>query len=72
MPGAGIVCSLSGFVRLLRRSSGSERKLALPDKHQVADVNDRVRQISENADGISPEKKIQKHHDATGDAPEPE
>src|SRR5580700_8439824 len=49
--------SSSGFVRLLRGSSGSECKLALPDKHQIADVNDGVRQISENADGIPPEKK---------------
>src|SRR5258707_7954428 len=63
--------SLSGFAGMLRRRRGGERELAFSDEHQVANVNERIWQICENADGIATENKIHAHQHAAGNAPIP-
>jgi hypothetical protein len=64
--------SLSGFARVLRGRGSGESKLAFTDQHQVANVNKRVREISQDADGIASENEVQAHERASGDAPVPE
>ena len=63
---------LAVFPRRLRRAGRGKRETAFTNQHQIANVNDRVRQIRQDPDRIAPEKKIDKHDDAPGDAPVPE
>ena len=57
---------------MLRGCGSGESELALPDQHQIANVNKRVWKVSQYADGVPPEKKINAHERATRDAPIPE
>jgi len=57
---------------MLRRGSSGESELAFPNQHQIANVNQRVWEVSQYADGIPSENKIQAHQHASGNAPVPE
>src|SRR6202022_1235089 len=57
--------------RMLRRRRSGIGELFFPDEHQIANVNDRVWQVGEDANGIAPKKKIQKHQETATDAPVP-
>jgi hypothetical protein len=57
---------------MLRGCSSGESELAFPNQHQIANVNKRVWKVSQYADGIPPENKIQAHQHASGNAPVPE
>ena len=43
-----------------------------PDKHQIANVNQRVREIGQDANRIAPENEVNAHERASGNAPVPE
>src|SRR5262249_40072319 len=64
--------SLSRLTRMLRRRRGSKREFALPNQHQIPNVNKRVREIRENPNWIAPENKVNAHEHASGNAPVPE
>ena len=57
---------------MLRRRSSGKSELAFPYQHQIANVNKRVWKVSQYADGVPSENKIQAHQRATSDAPVPE
>jgi hypothetical protein len=57
---------------MLGRCGRGESKPALPNQHQIANVNERVGEIRQNANRISSENKIETHEDASGNAPVPE
>src|SRR5206468_440318 len=63
---------LARFAWMLRGCSSSESELAFPYQHQIANVNKRVWKVSQYADGVRPENKIQAHQHASGNAPVPE
>jgi len=63
---------LAVFARRLRRAGCGISEPTFPNQHQIADVNDRIGQISQDSNRIAPEKKIQEHDDAAGDTPVPE
>jgi hypothetical protein len=56
---------------MLRGCSSGESELAFPDQHQIANINKRVWKVSQYADRVPPENKIQAHQNASGDAPVP-
>src|SRR5437868_14256367 len=56
---------------MLRGRGRGERELAFSDAHQVANVNQRVWQIRENANGVATEDEVHAHEHATGTAPIP-
>jgi hypothetical protein len=64
-------CSLTRFARVLRGRGSSRSRSAFPNQHQITNVNEGVRQISEDANGISLENKVEAHDHTTGDAPIP-
>src|SRR5439155_8523192 len=64
--------SLSGLAWFLRRRSCGQSKLAFPDKHQVADVYQRVGEIGQNPDGVPFENEVETHDHAAANAPIPE
>src|SRR5438046_10509521 len=57
---------------MLRRTSGRISELSLTNQHEIANVNDRVRQIRDHPDRVAPEKEIQEHDDTAANAPVPE
>src|SRR5437773_1623263 len=57
---------------MLRRCGRGEREPPFSDEHQIANVNQRVWQICENADGVPTEDEVHAHQDAAGNAPVPE
>src|SRR5439155_11151960 len=57
---------------MLRGRGGGEGEFAFPDQHQIADVNQRVRQIRQDANRIAPENEVNAHEGASGNAPVPE
>src|SRR5215472_9807734 len=57
---------------MLRGRGRGEREPAFSDEHQVANVNQRVWQIRENADGVATEDEVHAHEHAAGNAPVPE
>src|ERR1043166_1808736 len=59
------------LARTLRGRCRSERKFASLNQNEIADVNERVRQISKDADRIAPKHKVKTHDDTAGDAPAP-
>ena len=59
------------FAGMLRRRGGGEGKFAFPDQHQIANVNQRVWEISENSNRIAPENEVNAHKNASRDAPVP-
>src|SRR5206468_12374161 len=63
---------LAGFAWVLRRRGSGESELAFPDQHQIANVNERVWKVSQDANGIPSENEINAHEDASRDAPIPE
>jgi hypothetical protein len=63
---------LSRLTRVLRRRRGSKGEFALPNQHQVTNVNKRVWQIRENPNRIASENKVNAHEHASGNAPVPE
>jgi len=63
---------LSRLTRVLRRRRGSESEFALPNQHQVTNVDKRVREICENPNRIASENKVNSHEHASGNAPVPE
>jgi hypothetical protein len=64
--------SLSSLTRLLRGCGCRQSKLAFSDKHQVADVYQRVREIGQDPDGIPFKNEVETHDHAPTDAPIPE
>jgi len=60
------------LARMLRGCGCCESEPAFPDQHQIANVNERVRQISQNANRISSENEVKAHNYAACDAPVPE
>ncbi len=64
--------TMAQFARVLRRRGSGESELASADQHQIANVNKRVRKISQDANRIAPENKIKAHQRASRDAPVPE
>jgi hypothetical protein len=60
--------SLSSFARFLRPGGGGIGKPALTDKHQIADIDHRVREVSENANRIPSENKVKAHDYASGNS----
>jgi hypothetical protein len=56
---------------MLRGRGRGERELAFSDQHQIANVNQRVWQIRENADGVATEDEVHAHEHAAGNAPVP-
>ena len=59
-------------MRVLRRRRRSRSRAAFSNKHQIANVYQRVRQVRQYANGVSSENKIQAHDQAASDAPIPE
>jgi hypothetical protein len=57
---------------VLRRRRGSKCEFALPNQHQISNVNKRVREIRENSNRIASKNKVNAHEHATGNAPVPE
>src|SRR6266576_6964152 len=57
---------------MLRGCSSGESELAFPYQHQIANVNKRVWKVSQYADGVPSENKIEAHQYASGNAPVPE
>src|SRR5205807_10004533 len=57
------------LARILGRRGRSESKPALSDQHHIADVNERVWEISENPNRIGSENEVNAHENASGDAP---
>jgi hypothetical protein len=64
--------ALSRLTRVLRRRRSSKSELALPNQHQVANVNKRVWQIRENPNRIASENEVNAHEHTSGNAPVPE
>src|SRR5438067_2163189 len=64
--------SLSGLTRFLRWRGRRGSKLSFPDKHQVADVYQRIGEISQDPDGVPFENEVETHDHAPADAPIPE
>jgi hypothetical protein len=56
---------------MLRGRGRGEREPAFSDEHQVANVNQRIWQIRENAHGVAPENEVDAHKRAARDAPVP-
>ena len=56
---------------MLRRRGSSGSRAALSDQHQIANVDQRVGKIGEDADRIALEDEIKAHDHAAGDAPIP-
>src|SRR5438552_12685153 len=71
MPSPNFV-SLVNFTRLLRGRGCGKSKLAFPDKHQIADVNQRIGEIGQDPNRIPFENKVETHDHAAADAPIPE
>jgi len=63
---------LARLAWMLRGCSSGESELAFPYQHQIANINKRVWKVSQYADGVPPENKIQAHQRASGNAPVPE
>src|SRR6516162_8265263 len=57
---------------MLRGRGRGECELAFSDEHQVANVNQRIWQVGENADGVATEDEVHAHEHAAGNAPVPE
>src|SRR5216117_1870455 len=57
---------------MLRGRGRRECELAFSDEHQIANVNQRVWEISQNSNRVPPENKIKTHQHASGNAPVPE
>src|SRR4029077_12642757 len=56
---------------MLRGRGGSGRRAALSNQHQIANVDQRVRKIGEDADRIALKDEIKAHDHAASDAPIP-
>src|ERR1051325_483431 len=63
--------TVSRLTRTLRGRCRGEGKFAPLNQDEVANVNERVRQIREDTDRIAPKHKVKTHNDAPGDAPVP-
>jgi hypothetical protein len=57
---------------MLRRRRSGKGEFALPNEHQVADVNKRVGEIRKNPNRIASKNKVNAHEYASRNAPVPE
>src|SRR4029077_20736730 len=57
------------LARMLGRCGRGESKPAFTNQHQIANVNQRVWEISENPNGIASENEVNAHENASGNAP---